>query len=435
MPSFIYTLRAASFAAATVALACAAACSPAAQAQLKSGPPVAAVPPTPVKPWVHVPFPEIHDFNSVVIKLSGIPVAAEFAFDAELHGDGTVIFEGNRGVTFPGPHRCSIRPENVRALIEYMRERDYFSYDDKYVATTVSDGSITETSIAFDDKRKSVYDYEGTYAGIPGGALEIEQEIARVMGVNRWLFGNEDTMRCLRAENFDFRSAEAANAVYRLKRPPGGDKKLLFDLAAAGAGDGEEIVLRRALYDADHEHGLESAMHDLQMANLDMTLLGLAADVGNPELVSDALHYERNVDARDWRGLTPLMIAVSHREYFDQDAGLYRAWVVHLLLEAGADPNLADKDGNTAMLLNRYDPDAVQYFLKAGVKIDAQNYAGETALMRAESPELANILLLNHANPWLRNAARETALDIAKREHNDAKVAVLTKALTPSTAN
>ncbi|MGD0307325.1 MAG: DUF6438 domain-containing protein, partial [Candidatus Acidiferrales bacterium] len=114
------------------------------------------VPPRPpVKTWVRVPFPEIHDFNSVVIKLSG--QAVFFGYDAELHGDGTILFEGSGGVMFPGPHRCSIPAENVRALVEYMREREYFSYDDKYEATNLMDGGIVQTSITFDDKHKSVY--------------------------------------------------------------------------------------------------------------------------------------------------------------------------------------------------------------------------------------------------------------------------------------
>jgi ankyrin repeat protein len=246
------------------------------------------------------------------------------------------------------------------------------------------------------------------------------------MGVGRWLWGNDDTMRCLQAENFDFRSPEAAEAVDRLKRNRASNTKLLLALAAAGAGSGEEIVLRRALIDAHSKHDPDAARQLLKMANVDMSLLALAADVGIPVFMAEALKIEKDVDKRDWRGLTLLMIAVSRRQSVDQSSDIDRAWTARLLLEAGADANLTDKDGNTPLLLNRYDAGVVQYLLQAGAKIDARNNAGETALMRAETPELTRILLLNHADPSLRDAAGETALDIAKREHNDVKVAVLT---------
>jgi hypothetical protein len=422
MPSFPCSPRAVSLAPAL--LFCVAVLAPAARAQLKSGTPMTVPPRPPVKTWVRVPFPEIHDFNSLVIKLSG--QAVFFGYDAELHGDGTILFEGSGGVMFPGPHRCSIPAENVRALVEYMREREYFSYDDKYEATNVMDGGIVQTSITFDDKHKSVYDYMGTYMGMPGGVSKIENEIGRVMGVGRWLSGNDDTMRCLQAENFDFRSQEAAEAVDRLKRNRASNTKLLLALAAAGAGSVEEIVLRRALIDAHSKHDPDAARQLLKMANVDMSLLALAADVGIPEFMAEALKIEKDVDKRDWRGLTLLMIAVSRRQSVDQSSDIDRSWTARLLLEAGADANLTDKDGNTPLLLNRYDATVVQYLLQAGAKIDARNNAGETALMRAETPELTRILLLNHADPSLRDAAGETALDIAKREHNDAKIAVLT---------
>src|SRR5271166_626053 len=79
------------------------------------------------------------------------------------------------------------------------------------------------------------------------------------------------------------------------------------------------------------------------------TLLHFAAENGNEALVRLLIRHGANVDARDNRGATPLMLAC--------DSGYLgrtkNSSVVLLLLDSGADPNARDSDGKTAFGLVR----------------------------------------------------------------------------------
>jgi ankyrin repeat protein len=379
---------------------------------------------TPAPHMVHVDFPEIHDFNSVVIKVSRRGTMIQFGYEVEMHGDGTILFTGEPGVVFEGKHRCSVAPEKVKSLVDFMRSKDYFSFSDKYFAQNVMDGDIHETSIAFDDQRKSVSNYMGSYAGMPGTVIEVENEIDRVAGSMRWIVGNKDTMACLREEHWNFRSQEAADTLFRLEQRNSWD--LEHEMLAAGAGTLDENTLRHEILEELKHHDPGAASRLLNFAGSNVDLLHMSAEIGVPSVMVAALKLHPAIDERDWRGLTALMVAVSHKQYLDGATGVDRAWVARLLLEAGADPNLADKDGNTPLLMNRYDSSVVQYLLQAGANINARNNAGQTALMRALTPELTRTLILNHADPMLRDKTGQMALDIAKRENDTAKVGILT---------
>ncbi len=88
---------------------------------------------------------------------------------------------------------------------------------------------------------------------------------------------------------------------------------------------------------------------------------------------------------------------------------------VMLLLMHGADVNLPDVHGTTALMLcATYDlPTLAKLLLAHGAKVDAANPAGQTALMQAASASdyaLAVLLLAHHANVSHRDALGRTAL-------------------------
>lgn len=94
-----------------------------------------------------------------------------------------------------------------------------------------------------------------------------------------------------------------------------------------------------------------------------------------------------------------------------------------LLVEAGADINKTDKNGETPflMLCARALPDkqAVAWLLEHGASVNAQGEDGETALLRlldnwAVPLELVEFLLSQGADPGLSSAQGATPLQVLK---------------------
>ncbi|CAB0035914.1 unnamed protein product [Trichogramma brassicae] len=107
------------------------------------------------------------------------------------------------------------------------------------------------------------------------------------------------------------------------------------------------------------------------------------------------------VDARDKKGWTPLHVAL--------DKG--RTAIAELLLERGADQNMADVDGLTPLhiICNRCEDDHVSrtFFeinekLERTVQVDALDNKGRTPLQYAVTNSLPNVVdvLLNHGVIW-----------------------------------
>ena len=118
------------------------------------------------------------------------------------------------------------------------------------------------------------------------------------------------------------------------------------------------------------------------------------------------------IDARDAKGETGLIVAISRR---DDDWAMF-------LLGQGADPNLAARTGDTPLIaaarvgyLN-----AAQELLSLKAKVDAANRMGETALIVAvqqRQPAIVRLLLAAGADPdRTDSAAGLSALDYAKRD-------------------
>src|SRR5262249_35054267 len=95
---------------------------------------------------------------------------------------------------------------------------------------------------------------------------------------------------------------------------------------------------------------------------------------GNLPLVAKLLEADRELaNARDRHGETPLM-----------HVGVYSdAAMVKLLLDRGADVNLASREGATALMRSAGDFDNVALLLAHGAKVDAKSNMGRTALLVA----------------------------------------------------
>lgn len=144
-------------------------------------------------------------------------------------------------------------------------------------------------------------------------------------------------------------------------------------------------------------------------------LLFEAARLGRTDLVAPLVRTGADVNARDPRGFTPLILA-AYNDHLD---------TVEALIALKADACLPDRDqGNTAQMgvaFKGYDPIAAR-LLKAGCDVNARNKAGQTALMMAalfgRSAQIA-MLVAAGADRDVMDAAGRTAASVAAGQGND----------------
>jgi ankyrin repeat protein len=137
------------------------------------------------------------------------------------------------------------------------------------------------------------------------------------------------------------------------------------------------------------------------------------------------------VNARDDKGETPLIVAVSRRD--DSWTGF--------LLQQGADPNMAARNGDTPLIAAArvgYIPGTAT-LLKLSAKVDAANRLGETALIIAVQQRhaaIVKLLIEAGADPDRADAAAGlSARDYAKRDARSRELLALIEGTkdTPAT--
>lgn len=171
-------------------------------------------------------------------------------------------------------------------------------------------------------------------------------------------------------------------------------------------------------------------------SNEQLTPLHLAYNTGSPEIADLLIRHGADVNARSNQNYTPLHYAVSansgvevaerllqagadltlqndagaviHTPYFDPA-------VLQLLLDYGADVNLANAAGQTPLLVHRFNPDLIGPLLAAGADVNRQDSQGRTALFDVNL-EVAQQLLAAGANLMVQDHQGRTALHQAVLE-------------------
>ena len=133
------------------------------------------------------------------------------------------------------------------------------------------------------------------------------------------------------------------------------------------------------------------------------------------------------VDSRADDGSTGLILAVARE---DEDFTAF-------LLNKGANPNLATKSGDTALMAAARTGFAqgAEWLLSQGAKVDAVNRQGETALIvavQSRQPALVKLLLDAGADPDRTDAAAGySARDYATRDSRSRELLKLIEAKKP----
>lgn len=138
-------------------------------------------------PTTHVPFPQIKNWNSLVITLTRGPCYGTCpAYQVEIHGDGSVVYTGSYHVAVKGRQSDRISPQAVSQIFTEFQKADFFSLRDKYVMP-VTDNPTYVISISFDGKTKSVTDYVGAEIGMPQCVTDLEDAIDRTAHTGKWI--------------------------------------------------------------------------------------------------------------------------------------------------------------------------------------------------------------------------------------------------------
>ena len=154
--------------------------------------------------------------------------------------------------------------------------------------------------------------------------------------------------------------------------------------------------------------------------SVDTTPLATAVSTGKVELARLLVYAGADPNVRNGSGQTALM-------GLDDEA---TAELVLLLSGAGANVNLKDEAGDSALhaAAAESSTEVVLALLEAGARVDARNKEGRTPLMAAaEGGNVDNVkaLLGAGADPHRKNKAGETAFQLARNEGHEEVVALL----------
>ncbi len=422
--------------------------------------------------WLNpkVPFPEIKDRNSLRISLqrSGCYFGTCPGYTVEVMGDGEVEFTGRSNALVMGQHRSQISMEAVESLLTAFRQADYFSALNSYRARVTDQPTFT-TTIEFDGLKKSVTDYVGALAGMPAVLHNLESTIDSIVGTEKWLKGNAETVPSLVAEKWDFQADTAENRALFARAIDHGASDLVEAFTNNGAlaltitDDGKgplisaaakgdlELVMRLLVghaapspavlsctLGAAARSGYLSLVHFLLEKGADvngppcgrgerLNVLMNAVASGKPEIVQEILAAHTDINAvtnvSGYGVISFFFYRSPMRAYSDE--------MVKFLLAAGANPDARDNLGQTpAFYACQFGhPEALQLLIAAGADPNAVDKNQRTIAMTCFSLPGLKALIDAGADLTLRDSSGRTVLDMVQQPFLLEKRELIQKAL------
>lgn len=424
-------------------------------------------------PKKHVSAPIVRSNSKVTIALDRTGcygTCPSYTVNVSTNG---IVFEGGSYVVATGRHTGTVSAKAVRRLAKEFAVADFYSMDTSYRAG-VTDCPTYGLSISIDGHKKELEDYMGSWVGMPEVITELEEKVDTFARTDRWIEGTEGLVQALQREKFEVKTYEAQvmlkeaatrgqtatvqellKAGVPLKPLPAPKPKEPYqvapfenvgwlnaasghfetlkalmdadasendqddkDLALAGASRSGNLESVRALiaYGANPNANLSKQMVRESTANMAFThsgpgsILIYAAESGNPEVISEILQYQPNLNARDMEGKTALFAAAESGSEGTDDA---RVECVRLLVQAGADVNARDNEGNTA-LHETFLTDVEEELLKLGANVNARNNDGETPIFTTVDDDAIPLFIKYGADLSIRNNKSQTVVEAAR---------------------
>ena len=147
--------------------------------------------------------------------------------------------------------------------------------------------------------------------------------------------------------------------------------------------------------------------------------LSHAAHYNEIRILKLLLKAGANVDGVDPRGVTYLA-----------SYGFFDPPITRILLDAGANPNAKDQDGQTAIMhaASYGYAESVRILIEHHADVNLKDHAGRTALMHAAMGGYVDaipLLIENGADPYAHDSDGKTALDLALTSKNQAAIKLL----------
>ena len=424
-------------------------------------------------PTVHVPSPTLRADSKVTITLERTGCYGTCpAYIVSVSTDGIKFF-GRHFVVAAGNHIGTIDAGRVRDIANRFIAANFYSMDASYRAG-VTDNPTYALTLSIDGHKKEVEDYVGSWVGMPEVITDLEDEVDAIAETGRWIEGANGLTSALKNERFDFSTYQAQDILKQaasrgqtstvqellkagtplapLPKPKVDDwtlsrwinesgwltaasrhpetLKALLDvgasqtdqddknraLAAAARSGSLKAVQDLIAYGADPnanvttDNGAERTQNDRNQMNGPGTILIDAATSGNPDVVREILRYHPDLEGRGFRQRTAIFSA---GEPLTTDNPVDRVQCVRLLVQAGANINARDFDGDTP-LHQIYLFDVEEELLKLGADVNARNNDGATPIFTNVDNDSVALFIAHGADLTVRNKKGKSVFQAAK---------------------